>query len=99
MACLTTKRSAQSVVFGDAYFDNACGAVHRLLHTIEDEAREILPRRHEGAVGEVSYFEIDVAMIEALDDLAFEDRIELREIYDEACDWIDVAGDCYVADV
>jgi hypothetical protein len=38
-------------------------------------------------------------MIEALDDLAFEDRIELREIYDEACDWVDVAGDRYIADV
>ena len=74
-------------------------AVPSALHSVEDETRELFAGRHELAVGELRYVEIDVAVIEPLAHFGREHTIEHAEIDDHSGRGIDLAGDGDVADV
>ena len=51
---------------------------------LEDEARQVLTRRHELPVGEFRHLDVDVAMVEPVTHLALQDAVEKSEVHHES---------------
>ena len=51
---------------------------------IEDETRQILPARHELAVGKLGDIDVDVAVIEPVLHFVGENCVQLTQVYDES---------------
>src|SRR5436305_15124100 len=75
---------AQCVVFAHSDANDFCGLWQLSLHTLEDEAREVLPGRDELCVTELGHIEIDVAVIEPIPHLLLENPVKHAEIDDES---------------
>src|SRR5947209_6021710 len=90
---------AQGVVFADRDANDFGGLWQLSLHTLEDEAREVLPGWDELSVTELGHIEIDVAVIEPIPHLLLENPVEHAEIDDESGLLIDRPTHCHVADI
>src|SRR5436190_1904783 len=77
----------------------ACRLWQLALDALEDEASQVLSRRHQLSVTELGDIEIDVAVIESISDLLLENSIEHSEVDHESRLVVDRSADGDVAHV
>lgn len=91
--------AAERSVFCHSHFRDPGSRLQRRPDTLENEPGEILPGGNELSIRELGNVLVDVSVIKAIMNLAFQNAVENREVHGHAREWVDVPAHGHVTRV